>query len=199
MNKIEYAVLSRDQGGASTDSAAKDVNEMMKKSTILWSAALVTALLLTGCGADKTAQPDTQITQQPDAQPTQQADTQTAANNWMIPLSELSAEPAFFDRTQDGVAMQLIALVDADGQVHAAYNTCQVCAGSPYAYFDYENGKLVCQNCGNAFDVSSVGAAAGGCNPMPAADYRVEGDMLVIPEAELERVLPSFANWKKGL
>lgn len=191
MHKIEYAVLSRDQGGASTDSAAKDVNEMMKKSMILWGAALMTALLLSGCGADKTAQPDTQITQQ--------ADTQSAANDWTIPLSELSAEPAFFDRMQDGVAMQLIALVDADGQVHAAYNTCQVCAGSPYAYFDYENGKLVCQNCGNAFDVSSVGAAAGGCNPMPAADYRVEGDMLVISETELERTLPSFANWKKGL
>ncbi len=171
---------------------------MMKKSMILRGAALMTALLLTGCGADK-AENGAQPTQQPDAQPTQQADTQTAANNWMIPLSELSAEPAFFDRTQDGVAMQLIALVDADGQVHAAYNTCQVCAGSPYAYFDYENGKLVCQNCGNAFDVSSVGAAAGGCNPMPAADYRIEGDMLVISEAELERALPSFANWKKGL
>ena len=191
MHKIEYAVLSRDQGGASTDSAAKDVNEMMKKSMILWGAALMTALLLSGCGADKTAQPA--------AQTTQQADTQSAANDWTIPLRELSAEPAFFDRMQDGVTMQLIALVDADGQVHVAYNTCQVCAGSPYAYFDYENGKLVCQNCGNAFDVSSVGAAAGGCNPMPAADYRVEGDMLVISETELERALPSFANWKKGL
>ena len=43
MHKIEYAVLSRDQGGASTDSAAKDVNEMMKKSMILWGAALMTA------------------------------------------------------------------------------------------------------------------------------------------------------------
>ena len=160
----------------------------MKKSTILWGAALVTALLLTGCGADRAAQIDTAAIQQPAAQ-----------NDWTIPLSEMSAEPAFFDRTQDGTAMQLIALVDADGQVHAAYNTCQVCAGSPYAYFDYENGRLVCQNCGNAFDVSSVGAAAGGCNPMPAADYRVEGDRLVIPETELERARPSFANWKKGL
>ena len=172
---------------------------MMKKSMILWGAALMTALLLTGCGADKVDN-DAQPTQQPAAQSTEPADTQAAVqNDWTIPLSELSAEPAFFDRTQDGVAMQLIALVDADGAVHAAYNTCQVCAGSPYAYFDYENGKLVCQNCGNAFDVSSVGAAAGGCNPMPAADYRVEGDMLVISETELERALPSFANWKKGL
>lgn len=190
MHKIEYAAVSRDQGGASTGSAAKDVNEMMKKSTILWGAALVTALLLSGCGADKAKN---------DAQLTGQADTQAAANDWTIPLSELSAEPAFFDWTQDGTAMQLIALMDADGQVHAAYNTCQVCAGSPYAYFDYENGQLVCRNCGNAFDVSSVGASAGGCNPMPAADYRIENDALVISETELERARLSFVSWKKGL
>ena len=58
--------------------------------------------------------------------------------------------------------MQIIALLDADGTPHLAYNTCQVCAGSPYAYFAYQQGALVCQNCGNAFDLSSVGQAAGG-------------------------------------
>ena len=169
----------------------------MKKAMMLWSAALMMALLLSGCGK---TEDQTAGGAQTDAQPTKQVDAQTAASaDWTIPLSELSAEPAFFDRTQEGTAMQLIALVDEQGQVHAAYNTCQVCAGSPYAYFDYENGKLVCQNCGNAFDVSSVGAAAGGCNPMPVDDYSVEGDALVIPEAALERALPSFANWKKGL
>ena len=95
--------------------------------------------------------------------------------------------------------MQLIALVDADGQVHAAYNTCQVCAGSPYAYFDYENGRLVCQNCGNAFDVSSVGAAAGGCNPLPVTDYQTDADTITIPAAALKQASAAFANWKKGL
>ena len=128
-----------------------------------------------------------------------QAAVNAADTGLTISIDQLKTEPTFWDWNQNGVAMQVIALLDSAGKPHIAYNTCQVCMGSPYAYFDYENGKLVCQNCGNAFDVSSVGAAAGGCNPMPAADYRVEGDMLVISETELERALPSFANWKKGL
>ena len=95
--------------------------------------------------------------------------------------------------------MQLIALRDENGQVRLAYNTCQVCAGSPYAYFEYKDGVLECQNCGNQFPLSSVGQAAGGCNPMPVADYQVTEEAAVIPETEVTRAAADFANWEKGL
>ena len=87
----------------------------------------------------------------------------------------------------------------ADGTPRLAYNTCQVCAGSPYAYFAYQQGALVCQNCGNAFDLSSVGQAAGGCNPLPVTDYQTDADTITSPAAALKQASAAFANWKKGL
>lgn len=92
--------------------------------------------------------------------------------------------------------MQLIALRAGD-QVRLAYNTCQSCAGSPYAYFEYANGLLTCQNCGNQFSLDSVGAVVGGCNPLPVGAASIEGDSVVIPTSELKATAPAFANWRK--
>ena len=55
-----------------------------------------------------------------------------------ISRDQLTAEPLFVDVKQGKTAMQIIALLDADGTPRLAYNTCQVCAGSPYAYFAYQ-------------------------------------------------------------
>ena len=116
-----------------------------------------------------------------------------------ISRDQLTAEPLFVDVKQGKTAMQIIALLDADGTPRLAYNACQVCAGSPYAYFAYQQGALVCQNCGNAFDLSSVGQAAGGCNPLPVPDYQTDADTITIPAAALKQASAAFANWKKGL
>ena len=71
-----------------------------------------------------------------------------------------------------------------------------MCAGSPYAYFAYQNGVLVCQNCGNRFPLSSVGKVSGGCNPMPVTEYASDGAQLVVSEEALAQAAPSFKNWK---
>lgn len=113
----------------------------MKKYFALALLLILTAL--TGCSAQQT-----------------QAD-------FTISRDQLTAEPLFADVKQGKTAMQIIALLDADGTPRLAYNTCQVCAGSPYAYFAYQQGALVCQNCGNAFDLSSVGQAAAAAIPCP--------------------------------
>lgn len=156
----------------------------MKRVRILAGMLALCAVLLTGCGKQETT-----------------SGTQAAASgDWTITAESLTQEPQFLDRTQDGVKLQLIALKDADGQVRIAYNTCQVCAGSPYAYFEYTDGALECQNCGNRFPLSSVGEAAGGCNPMPVEAYQANADgSVTIPESELTRGTAAFANWKKGL
>ena len=145
----------------------------MKKYFALALLLILTAL--TGCSAQQT-----------------QAD-------FTISRNQLTAEPLFADVKQGKTAMQIIALLDADGTPRLAYNTCQVCAGSPYAYFAYQQGALVCQNCGNAFDLSSVGQAAGGCNPLPVTDYQTDADTITIPAAALKQASAAFANWKKGL
>ena len=62
-----------------------------------------------------------------------------------IDVDELTDEPAFIDWIQDDIPMQLIALKDPDGMVRLAFNTCQTCNGSPWAWFEYlGNGELEC-------------------------------------------------------
>ena len=121
---------------------------------------------------------------------------QAASAGLTIDIGALSAEPEFIDWDQDGTAMQIIALKDSSGAVQLAYNTCQVCAGSPYAYFEYSDGVLMCMNCGNRFGLASVGKASGGCNPKPLAEYQVEGDAVVISEETLAQAASAFQNCK---
>ena len=148
--------------------------------------ALVLALSLSGCGGEsKGAEEEVAAIEEA-----------MAVDGLAIPVGELTAEPLFVDWRQDGVDMQLLALRNDGGEVQLAYNTCQSCAGSPYAYFEYADGVLTCQNCGNRFGLDSVGRVAGGCNPKPVSDYAVEGDNVVIPTAELVSVAPAFKTWK---
>lgn len=113
-----------------------------------------------------------------------------------VPLADLTGDVQFFDGSINGTALQVIARVDEDGTPRLAYNTCQVCVGSPYAYFELVNGYLVCQNCGNAFPPESVGRVSGSCNPMPVTDYEVTDSAVVISEETLASVEPLFKNWK---
>ncbi len=124
------------------------------------------------------------------------AASETTSDGLTIPLDSLSAQPLFIDWEQDGTPMQLIALLDGE-QVRLAYNTCQSCAGSPYAYFEYKDGLLTCQNCGNQFGLDSVGEVVGGCNPLPVGESSVEGDCVVIPASELEANSSAFTNRRK--
>ena len=166
--------------------------------------ALMCALILTlaGCGGKApaaTEAPATEApaTEEPVVETAAKAESAEAAVEGLtIELSALTEEPLFIDWEQDGTVMQLIALVDGSGAPQLAYNTCQVCAGSPYAYFEYQSGMLVCQNCGNRFPLSSVGKVSGGCNPMPVTEYASDGAQLVVSEEALAQAAPSFKNWK---
>ena len=161
--------------------------------------ALICALVLTlaACGSKTPAATEAPATEAPAVETAAKAETAEAAvEGLVIPLSCLTEEPLFVDWNQDGTAMQLIALVDAAGASQLAFNTCQVCAGSPYAYFEYQNGALVCQNCGNRFTLNSVGKVSGGCNPKPVSGYQLEGEKIVVPESVLAEGASSFKNWK---
>ena len=144
---------------------------------------LLSALLLTAC----TAKSDAATEQNP------------AATGITIDTRALSGEPAFIDVKQDGTAMQLIARKDDAGNVRLAFNTCQSCSGSPYAWFEnLGDGTLQCQNCGLTFPLDTVGVeAAQGCNPVTITDYTVDGDTVTVSDAVLKANVERFANWKK--
>ena len=143
---------------------------------------LLSALVLTACAGKADATPE----------------AAEAAAGLTIDAATLTGEPTFIDWEQDGTAMQLIARKDDAGQVRLAFNTCQSCGGSPYAWFeDLGDGNLQCQNCGLTFPLDTVGTEkAQGCNPVTIADFTVEGDTVTVPEALLKANAERFANWK---
>lgn len=70
-----------------------------------------------------------------------------------VDITDLTEEPMFIDAEADGIAMQLIAL-RTNNEVRLAFNTCQACQGSPWAWFEYlGDGVLQCQNCHQTFGI----------------------------------------------
>ena len=147
----------------------------MKKLFPLLFASL---LLLSGC-----AQKDSASQAEP-------------SGDLTIALDSISETPSFIDGSIDGQPMQVIAVRDSNGAVRLSYNTCQVCQGSPWAYFELQNGQLVCQNCGNAFALSAVGKGGYGCMPLMVPAYTLTETSVVIPHDTLVQVKDAFENWK---
>ncbi len=117
----------------------------------------------------------------------------------VVDTARLGAAATFFPYRADGVDMEVFAVKTAAGEVRLALNTCQVCNGSPYAYFKQEGDAFICQNCGNRFSAEQVGVVSGGCNPVPITeqDFTLEDGNLTVPAAFLEKNAARFKNWKK--
>lgn len=62
-------------------------------------------------------------------------------------------------------------------------------------YTVVDNGRLVCQNCGNVFTMDSVGKTTGGCNPMNIS-YKVVDGNLTIKTADIDKYADKFTTWK---
>lgn len=183
----------------------------MKKKFLAAVVAGLMALSLTGCGSK-----NTETTQESDIIQNESESVKTtedttnggstegtvevtlADGNLQVALASLGDQVAFIDYDSNGTAMQVMLYKNADGTVHGALNTCQVCAGSPYAYFEQEGNEVVCQNCGNHFAVDAIGDVHGGCNPVPL-EHSENGDQVLIDTSVLDGEAEAFANWKKGI
>lgn len=184
---------------------------MKKKMIYAVLAAGVVAVSLTGCGEKKA---ETEAAQTEDAAKEESAagtaevtladgesgsvEATLTDGNLQVSIDSLGDQVAFIDYDSNGTAMQVMLYKDADGTVRGALNTCQVCAGSPYAYFEQEGSDVVCQNCGNHFSVDAIGDAHGGCNPVPL-ELSEDEKNVVIDTAVLDEQAGAFTNWKKGI
>ena len=116
-----------------------------------------------------------------------------------INTSDIGTTASYYDYDSNGTTVEVLAVQASDGSVRLALNTCQVCNGSPYAYFEQDDDTFVCQNCGNAFPSTAIGKESGGCNPVPvtAETYTEENGTLTIPSDFLDANAARFKNWKK--
>lgn len=97
------------------------------------------------------------------------------------------------------IKLEVMAVKAGDGTIRTAFNTCQVCYGSPRAYYKQEGDVVVCQNCGNRFSMDMIEVQRGGCNPVPIlpGEKIDNGDTIIIPGSFIAENKDLFtANWK---
>ncbi|HHW21876.1 MAG TPA: DUF2318 domain-containing protein [Clostridiaceae bacterium] len=126
--------------------------------------------------------------------------TSSGEGDIVITKSEITETVKFFPVKIGKITMEVMAVKASDGTIRTAFNTCQVCNGSPRAYFKQEGDSVICQNCGNIFSLDMIEVRRGGCNPVPIAkDDKVEDeDTITISRELLEQNKDLFpVNWKK--
>ena len=192
------------------ETVRKKTTTKRKILTIIWTALVIAAL--SGCGSSD-ASGNTNVSESLDAAGS--LDTSEAENTesdaekeetvvYETPAVEngeisinadtLTSNPMYINYDSNGTNIQLIAVKGLDGTPRLSLNTCQVCNPSPTAYFKEQNGRLVCQNCGNVFTIDSVGETTGGCNPM-YIDYTTTDGKLTVSVADLDTYADQFASW----
>ncbi|WFA08850.1 DUF2318 domain-containing protein [Tissierella sp. Yu-01] len=118
----------------------------------------------------------------------------------VIKEADITENGSFLEyKSKDGVTVGLLAVRASDGTVRTAFDTCQVCNGSPYAYFNQKGNQIQCQNCGNIYSLDMIEQERGGCNPIPimADEKTVTDTEIIIPADLLEENADIFENWKK--
>lgn len=123
----------------------------------------------------------------------------SGAVDLVIPKGEISETVKFFPLKAGSTNMEVLAVKAPDGTIRTAFNTCQVCNGSPKAYYKQQGNVLVCQNCGNKFSMDMLEKQRGGCNPVPIMKENKTDDAnnIVISKDFIEKNKDLFtANWK---
>lgn len=117
----------------------------------------------------------------------------------VIQIADITETATFYEYDANGTPMALFAVKASDGTIRTALDTCQVCNGSPYAYFTQQGDTFQCQNCGNVYDLDMIEQERGGCNPVPIMkDEKTTTDTeIIIPANLFEENADKFKNWKK--
>ena len=165
----------------------KQINPLPIIAAVVVTVAVAVTLLPKG--QENTTVLETQTTES-----TPPADT----GNVVIQTGDIRTEASYYDYDADGITVQVLAVQASDGTIRLALNTCQVCNGSPYAYFEQDGDLFICQNRKNQFASTEIGIASGGCRPVPITDeiYTQQDDTIIIPASFLEQKATLFKNWK---
>ena len=152
--------------------------------TIIWTALVIATL--SACGSSYTSESSNALESsdtsedentESDAEKEKTAVYETPAvgnGEISIDADTLTSNPMYINYESNGTNIQLIAVKGSDGTPRLSLNTCQVCNPSPRAYFKEQNGRLVCQNCGNVFTIDSVGETTGGCKAVLKLNIKQE-------------------------
>ncbi|MCM1115763.1 MAG: DUF2318 domain-containing protein [Clostridium sp.] len=177
---------------------------MKNKKNIILSivAAIIAIAAIISVAAPKLTKESAEnssVTKQQSTVKNEASSVQTITDDVVIDESTISETASFYDYNASGITVEVFAVKASDNTIRIALNTCQVCYGSPYAYFVQQGDSFVCQNCNNSFSRDDIGIAHGGCNPVPVTenDYKIKDGKMIIPKQFLEQYKNDFSNWKK--
>jgi len=90
-----------------------------------------------------------------------------------IPVAKVSDGKAHYYRfASGGKEIGFFLVKGADGVIHTAYDTCDVCFREKKGYVQ-DGDFMQCKNCGKKFSITQIGPhTVGGCNPsyLPATE-----------------------------
>jgi len=110
-----------------------------------------------------------------------------------IPTSGINGDASFYSYDSNGVKIKYFTVIGTDGNVHVAFDACDVCYGAKKGYRQIDE-VMHCINCGREFAINSIGTqnTAGGCWPSYISKT-FEEDLVVINIDELEAKRYMFA------
>lgn len=167
----------------------------IKKSNIILSVVAVVIIAIAASTTLFSKNNDEINTEQP------KATTVSSTNengDLVIPIADITEKATFYAYDELDTKMEILAVKAPDGTIRTAFNTCQVCYSSGRGYYVQEGDALVCQNCGNVFQMDQVEITKGGCNPVPISQggKEVTDTSITISKDFLTQAEVIFANWK---
>ena len=96
----------------------------------------------------------------------------------------------FYSAEVNGGTVRFFLVKDQAGTVRAAFDACDVCWREHKGY-SQDASHVVCNNCGQAFPITRVGAVQGGCNPSPLV-FAADAKNVTITAADLAAGLRYF-------
>lgn len=156
---------------------------MVKKILVL-SSLLLLGVIFAGCSTNEVEN---------------KKNDKNEVQDLVINKNEVGSNVKYFPFKVDGSKMEVMAVKTDDGKIRTAFNTCQICIGSPKAYYEQEDDVLICQNCGNRFTMDMIEELKGGCNPIPImSDDKYETDETIVVKKEYLKDNKNLftANWK---
>jgi hypothetical protein len=116
-----------------------------------------------------------------------------------IKKSDITSTAKFYPYKAGDTYMEVIAVKASDGTVRTAFNTCQVCFDSGRGYYTQQGDELVCNNCGNRFQIDQIEKVKLGCNPVPILkqNRQDDGKYITISKQFFDANKALFARWKR--
>jgi uncharacterized membrane protein len=120
-------------------------------------------------------------------EPVQPSDNISGTEEFRIPLSDIGNNAKFYSYDADGVEVKYFAVKGSDGDVHVAFDACDVCFRNKKGYRQ-DGDVMKCINCGLTYPINSLGTenTAGGCWPS-YLPIRIDENDVIIEKSDLEQ------------